>query len=108
MDRNTAPSQQPQPRKIMIGSRPLRREVLTGGVKRDTASAVCAPKTSAERDMETVRRRTAIRAIKLYPPFRDCETASGSGRILARARKTSRMKEEKEVQQPQKPVVRPM
>lgn len=32
----------------------------------------------------------------------------GEGRSLERARKASRMKEEKEVKEPQKPVARPM
>ena len=32
----------------------------------------------------------------------------GSGRVLERARKASRMKDEKEVKEPQNPVARPM
>lgn len=60
-------------------------------------------------------------ARKLYPAARgvgvgggdeegngDRVVEGGAGRVLERARKASRMKEEKEVKEPQKPVVRPM
>lgn len=74
------------------------------------ARARCAPKTKADSDRETVMRIMATRAMKLYPPLRwtGGGVREGSGRALARARKTSRINEEKEVKQPQKPVVRPM
>lgn len=110
---NTAPSQHPQPSTTMTGSR-MRRVNRNGrtGVNWSHASARCAPATSAARDSDTVMSRIAMSAMKLYPPFLETgpENGSrdGSGRSFASARKTSLMNEEKEVKQPQKPVVRPM
>lgn len=72
----------------------------------------------AERQRATVVMMMAKRAMKLYPPLRGTVEAGsmgkgevweiGVGRAFARARKASRMKEEKEVREPQKPVARPM
>ena len=91
------------------------------GVYRSTATANCAPTISAELLRATVVMMTAKRAIKLYPPLRwtvlevgevlgevieVCDR--GMGRAFASARKASRMKEEKEVREPQKPVESPI
>lgn len=115
-----APSQDPQARNTMPQSRNLRDNRYGGieGVYFCTESARCAPVTKAERHRATVIMMTAKRAMKLYPPLRlTVEAGSigeeevceiGVGRAFARARKASRMKEENEVKEPQKPVARPM
>ena len=121
MDIMMAPIQQPKPKKTIKGSR-IRRVKRKGrvGVIDSRARAMCAPNKRAPRERVVVRMRTARRAIKEYPPFRwmvedmdgegvvelGCDT--GVGRLLESARKASRMKLEKEVKLPQKPVARPM
>lgn len=115
MARIIAPSQDPQARNTIALSRNLlAKGYVILGVHPSTPTANCAPMVSAEMLRATVVMMTAKEAMKLYPPLRwmrseeaeECEI--GTGRALARARKTSRMKEEKEVREPQKPVERPM
>lgn len=119
MDKKMAPSQHPQARTTISGSKNLRVS-LKGkvGVKRSRARARCAPTFRAARESATVYMMTASRAMNEYPPSRcivDVKEGTeeygwftGVGRLLERARKTSRMKDEKEVKEPQKPVARPI
>jgi hypothetical protein len=79
------------------------------GVQASSASARCAPNTRAQRLRAVVETITATTAMKLYPPCRGEETVLfGLGRSLDMTRKASSIKAEKEVKEPQNPVVNPM
>jgi hypothetical protein len=80
------------------------------GVIGSEAMARCAPTKRPAKDKETVVMRTAINAINEYPPLRAVVVvaASGIGMSFDRAKKISRMKDENDVNDPQKPVANPI